>query len=312
MHLCHLMSSLMWPDYTQRLSHWDCYAQGEGWIEGPCNSVMYCDAAATVFQNPTLKFQLDFIDFHQFGSPSVQDLCIAAFLIAAMQAALKREERKRLDEQLDFEVQLVGRTQNYNLPGTAIHCGVLCTVSVSWCCVKPSGFHTAPCLCFHPARLHAHFIRMTSTWVLAGMASTQSSAKFLRILSSEYSASKCAAELSSCHVPRAEAMKVQNENSQIPSQLSWASDLGAHCSDWWGGSGPKAQQSQNSQEQGGIGSWKAHKLTRLQVELHPICFRMISVASAWCDKCKFPIVSLPQCQKSAAVFMSCSQFTYVI
>ena len=69
---------------------------------------MYCDAGATVFQNPILKFQLDFIDFHQFGSPSVQDLCIAAFLIAAMQAALKREERKRLDEQLDFEVQLVG------------------------------------------------------------------------------------------------------------------------------------------------------------------------------------------------------------
>ena len=36
------------------------------------------------------------------------DLGISAFLIAAMEAALKREERKRLDEQLDFEVQLVG------------------------------------------------------------------------------------------------------------------------------------------------------------------------------------------------------------
>ena len=148
-----------------------------------------------------------------------------------MQAALKREERKRLDEQLDFEVQLVGLGEHRTTICLARLFIAEFFVSVSWCCVKPSGFHTAPCLCFHPARLHAHFIRMTSTWVLAGMASMQSSAKCLRILSSEYSASKCAAELSSWHVPPAEAMKVQNENSQIPSQLGWATDLGAHCSD---------------------------------------------------------------------------------
>ena len=63
---------------------------------------MYCDAGSNCLPESNL------LDFHQFGSPNVQDLCIAAFLIAAVEAALKREERKRLDEQLDFEVQLVG------------------------------------------------------------------------------------------------------------------------------------------------------------------------------------------------------------
>lgn len=53
-----------------------------------------------------------------------------------MQAALKREERKRLDEQLDFEVQLVGWTQNYNLPWHGYSLGVLCKCFMVLCETK--------------------------------------------------------------------------------------------------------------------------------------------------------------------------------
>ena len=281
--------------------------RGKAELKVPAMATLWCIVmlGVTVFQNPTCLISIN-LEARMFKIFALQHSSLRRW-----RPLWKEKKESDLMSSLTLKCSWLGEhrtitwektwdslTADSGKPGMAIHCGALCKCFMLLCEAKRVSHRTLFVL--HPAQPHTSDDRHLGSCRNGFNAEQREIFEDLIIGVQRKQVLSWAVGM--CHGQKPwRIMEVQNENSQTMSDSFTAGpgDLGAHCSDWWGGSGPKAQQSQNSQEQGGIGSVRLMESSQTQPKwiagwVAPICFRLISVASAWCNMYAYVMnVSLP-------------------